>query len=56
MAIFKVVEEAYEKDSSILYQGEVEFDGKTLLYRYLNDYLAQFLLVNQGIQENQINH
>ena len=41
MAIFKVVEKAYEKDSSILYQGEVEFEGKVLSYRYFEDHNGQ---------------
>jgi hypothetical protein len=37
MANFKVVEEAYVKQESVLYQGEVEFEGNQLLYRYFED-------------------
>lgn len=37
MANFKVVEEAYERDSSILYQGKVEFEGQEVMYRYYED-------------------
>ena len=37
MATFKVLEEAYERDSSILYQGKVEFEGQEVMYRYYED-------------------
>ena len=38
MATFKVLEEAYEKDWAVLYQGKVEFEGQELMYRYYEDH------------------
>ena len=37
MANFKVVEEAYEKNSSTLYQGKVEFKGEEIMHRFFED-------------------
>lgn len=37
MANFKVLEEAYVRDSSVLYQGKVEFEGEEVMYRYYED-------------------
>ena len=37
MANFKVVDEAYKKYEMITWQGEVEFEGENILYRYSED-------------------
>lgn len=37
MAIFKVTEEAYIKYQLTTWQGEIEINGETVLYRYSED-------------------
>lgn len=48
MAKFKVTAEAYVKYEMITWQGEVEINGETILYRYSEDNNGAALYVYQN--------